>query len=372
MKKIAFVTLKTFSGVGGIEQFNKYVAKCLQELSNNGKYHIKVFSIYDDSADTCIIDAKNFKGYSQRKAFAVLDIIRQLRGFDMVILGHVLLYPIGEILKLVSKKIKWYFFTHGIEVWHAIPERHKKALQRCNGILSVSQFTADALVIKHGVAKTKIEIFYNALDAQRLHNANDDLVQNLKIKYNLCKEDTVFLTVSRMSEKERDKGYLLAIKAMAALVTEYKNVKHILIGTITPEEKVYINNILKENGLQECVVLAGYVSDEDLPSYYELADVFVMPSRKEGFGIVFIEAAWYGLQVIAGNKDGSKEAILYGEMGILVNVDVQEEINTAMKAQLGYRKTNNIRARNRHLINENFSYNRMYERLENFIEKNTN
>ena len=372
MKKIAFVTLKTFSGVGGIEQFNKYVAKCLQELGANGKYKKKVFSIYDDSPDAAIIEAKNFKGYKQRKVFAVLDIIRQVRGFDIVILGHVLLYPVGDILNFISKKTKWYFFAHGIEVWNKIPERQKKALQRCNGVLSVSRFTADALIANQGVMKDKIEIFYNSLDSKRLQNANDNLVQNLKIKYNLCEEDTVFLTVSRMSEKERDKGYPSAIKAMAELVREHKNVKHILIGTSTPEELVYINRLVAEHKLEGHVILAGYVSDEDLPNYYALADVFVMPSRKEGFGIVFIEAAWYGLQVIAGNKDGSKEAILYGEMGILVNADVQEEVNAAMKAQLGYRKTDSIIARNRHLINDNFSYKKMLERLENFIEKNTN
>ena len=52
------------------------------------------------------------------------------------------------------------------------------------------------------------------------------------------------------------------------------------------------------------VEFPGYVSDEGLPSLFSRADLFVMPSRKEGFGIVFLESLTCGLPVIAGNRDG--------------------------------------------------------------------
>lgn len=369
MKKIAFITLKTFSGVGGIEQFNKYVTKCLQELADSHQYQVKVFSVYDDKADAAIIDATHFKGYKQRKIFAVLDIIRQVRGFDIVILGHILLWPIGEILNLVSKNTKWYFFAHGIEVWNDIPARQKSALQKCTGILSVSQFTADTLINKQGVDANKVTLFYNAVDKERLQNANENLLQELRIKYNIRTEETVFITVSRMSEKERGKGYPLVIKAMGELVKQGKEVRHLLIGTVTPEEKVYINHLIEDNQLADHIILTGYVSDDNLPAYYALADVFVMPSKKEGFGIVYIEAAWYGLQVIAGNEDGSKEAVLNGKMGILVNPHLQEEIYNAMLSSIGFKKNLQKTDYNRRLIDEHFSLEKMRRRLEDLIEK---
>jgi glycosyltransferase involved in cell wall biosynthesis len=56
-----------------------------------------------------------------------------------------------------------------------------------------------------------------------------------------------------------------------------------------------------------------------LPAYYQLADVFVMPSTGEGFGIVFLEASATGLPVIGGNRDGSVDALAEGRLGALVD-----------------------------------------------------
>ena len=53
----------------------------------------------------------------------------------------------------------------------------------------------------------------------------------------------------------------------------------------------------------------GYVPDEDLPDLYRLADLFVMPSTQEGFGIVYLEAAACGLRVVGGVGGGSGDAI---------------------------------------------------------------
>jgi glycosyltransferase involved in cell wall biosynthesis len=63
-----------------------------------------------------------------------------------------------------------------------------------------------------------------------------------------------------------------------------------------------------------------------------------MPSRKEGFGIVFIEAMFYGLPVIAGNIDGSADALADGELGFLVDPDQPEEILSALECALDNRK----------------------------------
>ncbi|MBA7664368.1 GDP-mannose-dependent alpha-(1-6)-phosphatidylinositol monomannoside mannosyltransferase [subsurface metagenome] len=78
------------------------------------------------------------------------------------------------------------------------------------------------------------------------------------------------------------------------------------------------------------VILTGYVPDNKLVDYYNLCDVFVMPSKKEGFGIVFLEALACGKPVIAGNKDGSVDAILNGNLGALVDPDNLEQITESI------------------------------------------
>ena len=83
-------------------------------------------------------------------------------------------------------------------------------------------------------------------------------------------------------------------------------------------------------GLQQQIILTGFIPDEALAGHYDLADLFIMPSRKEGFGIVFIEAMYYGKPVIAGNMDGSVDALHNGEFGLLINPNSQQEITEAI------------------------------------------
>src|SRR6185437_5235857 len=74
----------------------------------------------------------------------------------------------------------------------------------------------------------------------------------------------------------------------------------------------------------------GFIPDEELEDHFAMSDMYVMPSRKEGFGIVFIEAMYYGLPVIAGNMDGSADALLNGQLGQLVDPDNVQEIAEAV------------------------------------------
>ncbi len=79
----------------------------------------------------------------------------------------------------------------------------------------------------------------------------------------------------------------------------------------------------------------AYFSDEEKTDFFSICDVFAMPSKGEGFGIVFLEALACGKPVVAGNKDASSEPLLNGELGLLVDPDNKEEI---MKAIIGILK----------------------------------
>jgi len=77
------------------------------------------------------------------------------------------------------------------------------------------------------------------------------------------------------------------------------------------------------------------VAAQDLPDHYRLADVFVMPSTGEGFGIAFLEAMASGVRVIGGNRDGSVDPLGDGTLGTAVDPEDAHELASAICAALG-------------------------------------
>ena len=100
-----------------------------------------------------------------------------------------------------------------------------------------------------------------------------------------------------------------------------------------------------------------------------MADTYIMPSKKEGFGIVFIEALVCGTPVIAGNIDGSVDALQNGEAGTLINPDSVEDIaNAIMKhaVMTSSEKEEERRAIVKKTL-EHFSFDKYKQRLEGIL-----
>jgi glycosyltransferase involved in cell wall biosynthesis len=85
------------------------------------------------------------------------------------------------------------------------------------------------------------------------------------------------------------------------------------------DDRPRVQTIARELSVDNAVTFTGFVADEELADHYRLADVFAMPSTSEGFGIVFLEALACGTPVLAGNCDGSVDAVDKGRLGRLVD-----------------------------------------------------
>ena len=142
-------------------------------------------------------------------------------------------------------------------------------------------------------------------------------------------------------------------------------VKYLLAGSYDNDEKIFLEKLIAKTRLEERVLLAGYIDDEELENYFAIADIYIMPSRKEGFGIVFIEAMYYGLPVIAGNIDGSADALLNGKLGQLVDPDNVEEITNAIEKVL---TDKNAFIPNTELLIKHFSYQTYKHNLQELLK----
>jgi L-malate glycosyltransferase len=103
------------------------------------------------------------------------------------------------------------------------------------------------------------------------------------------------------------KGHDILLKSISLLIKKYPEIKLLIIGNGDDLKK--FQTLSKKLELEKCVIWCGSVEPEKLPQYYKAMDIFVMPSRYEGFGLTAIEAMASGVSVIGSNVDGLKEVI---------------------------------------------------------------
>ncbi|NEQ88442.1 MAG: glycosyltransferase family 4 protein, partial [Moorea sp. SIO2I5] len=123
---------------------------------------------------------------------------------------------------------------------------------------------------------------------------------------------------------EQYKGYDQILGALPQIRQRIPNIHYILVGK--GDDRLRIEQLISQLQLQDCVTLTGYVPDEELAAHYHLCDVFAMPSKAEGFGIVYLEALASGKPALGGNQDGAIDALCHGELGVLVNPNDVNEI----------------------------------------------
>lgn len=367
MSKSLFLTLRVFSATGGIEKVCRILGKALYEASIKNEGTVQICSMYDrqrDAYNNLYFPSENFRGFGINKLSFINEMLSEGIKSDTVILSHINLLLVGWLIKKVSPATKIILLAHGIEIWYPLGNSKKKMLQRCDKILAVSAYTKNKIIEVHELPEEKCAVLNNCLDPflalPSLPKKNDALLK----KYGFKETDSILMTLTRLSSKERYKGYDKVIEATAQLKEKYPHIKYIIAGSFDSSEKIFVDHLIKQYGLQNNVVLPGYIKDEELENHFAMSDMYVMPSRKEGFGIVFIEAMYYGLPVIAGNIDGSSDALLNGKLGQLVNPGDVNDIATAIANVLENKKSFSP---DRNLLLQFFSYEIYKEKLADII-----
>src|SRR5206468_10307454 len=142
----------------------------------------------------------------------------------------------------------------------------------------------------------------------------------------------VITTLARLRADERYKGIDEVLEVMPSLVREMPDLVYLILGD--GDDRCRLESKTRTLGMDSHVVFAGYISEEEKVAHYRLADAFVMPGRGEGFGIVYLEAMACGVPVVASKADASREAVLNGQLGLLVDPENPQEIRAAIKEAL--------------------------------------
>lgn len=225
-----------------------------------------------------------------------------------------LLYAHGEeiLVSLTSRKLAWL-----------LPRIYRGAAN----IIANSRHTK-MLLQDLGVDASKIHIIHPGVHTQSFCTS-PEAAQRIRQKHHLGAAP-VLLTVGRM---QRRKGQDMVIQALPRIRQKMPHVKYLMVGT--GEELASLTTMAQEVGVQDSVVFAGGVPDQELAAYYAACDVFIMPNRQiggdiEGFGIVYLEAGAAGKPVIGGKSGGTDDAIVDGVTGIRVDGNNSVEIADAV------------------------------------------
>jgi len=192
-------------------------------------------------------------------------------------------------------------------------------LRRADALIAISEYTKRTLVEALGLSPEHIHIVYPAVDHERFRPM--EVPDAFRARYGLDKERRYILYVG--SDDPR-KNLKTLIRAFALVKQQVGEVKLLKVGAPHfMRERQRLLALIAELGLEQDVLFFDEVPDEDLPLFYNVADVFVMPSLYEGFGLPVLEAMACGVLVIVASMASLPEVV--GDAGIVVNpIDVEE------------------------------------------------
>ena len=276
---------------------------------------------------------------ARRKASAPLSEASHLnsqpsKGFDLVICGHINLLPAAFLARRFMRRAPdstsgipcpLVLVMHGLDAW----EPHRSALvrslaRRVDAFVSVSAFTWDRFVRWSHVAAAKSFLLPNCVDLSGFSPGEKDPV--LLKKYGLDGRK-VLMTLGRLLP-DRPKGIDEVLELLPELAKEVPQIAYLIAGDGPDRSRLAAKAI--QLGVGDRVAFAGRVPESEKAAHYRLADAFVMPGYGEGFGIVYLEALACGIPVLASTLDASREALLDGEMGLLVDPRNREALRRGL------------------------------------------
>jgi len=217
-------------------------------------------------------------------------------------------------LPLLRKK-PMLTFLHGIEIWEDAPARYVRSARRATLLLANSAFTRDKAERLHG-GFARARVCWLATEG-------DDPPPPAPP---LAERRPEVLIVSRLGERYKGHEELIACWDRIAAAVPGATLR--IVGTGPFNDR--LRRLAAESPAAKYIVFEGFVPDADLDRLYAGATVFAMPSRGEGFGLVYIEAMRHGLPVLASDEDAAPEVVLHGETGYTVNRGRPDELPDAL------------------------------------------
>lgn len=307
---------------GGIARSNLNVLCAMVDISRDTGRSLHVVSLHEEPVHRPGILPENasFTGCRGQKwhyarslwclghseTFYLFDHVH----LAMPMLPHMLL-GIGKVVIL----------AHGSESWRRVRPTSKLLYRKADLCLTNSYYTLRRMRETFGG--------FRALDCQLGLPPGTTLTGEMKENRDASEflqsidgevrrlGERMLLLVGRMDSREREKGHYALLDAWPRIFARYPDAQLVFAGPGDDRER--ISSRAEELGLSASVFVPGYLDERALHGLYARCHAFVMPSRQEGFGLVYLEAMSHAKACVGCRADGAEDVIVDGETGYLVN-----------------------------------------------------
>ena len=192
-------------------------------------------------------------------------------------------------------------YIHGVERW---------ITNRSDRVIACSTFMREQIVDVFGVPESSIEVIANGIDPEDLQPQDDEELRRLRAEF-AEPDESLILLVGRLVY---EKGFQFALQAVPEIIERLPNTRFVVAGSGTHEQE--LRRQAEELGLMSHGTFVGWIGDDVLHSLYRIADVCVVPSIYEPFGLVALEAMASSCPCIVADTGGLREVVPHDEVGL--------------------------------------------------------
>lgn len=321
-----FLQTQTYKGHGGVQTYMRRLAEVLSSICEDAREPLVSVSLNDSVVSGEVhlnrVRYEEFIGSRQNKLSFVHSAVRVLRRrkHGIAVLGHINLATTGYWLRKCGLLDGYVIVLHGIEAWTRKTRGVRVACRHAAAIVATTRYTACEFQMQNGFAHRHMYVVPISLPDHALPPC---------LPQPSPAESFTVLTVGRLDSSERYKGVDTLIVTVGAMAREGFPIRLQIVGDGNDRERLreYSLSAAPANAIE----FLGNVPDEQLPDVYCGADLFAMPSRGEGFGLVFLEAMRHGKPCIGGRHGGTPEVIRNGVDGFLVEYGERHELDRRLR-----------------------------------------
>lgn len=259
-------------------------------------------------------------GADRSKKRLITHALTSMPRTDVLFVGHLGAGPVACAMKLLRRVRDYYVILHGIEAWKRVSALDRRALMGAKKIIATTRYTAEECGRHNAIPADRFTVIPLCADERPVTPSPDFRLNG----------DFKLLCVARQDAAERYKGFEHVFAALAQLRPAHPEIHFNLVGDGNDQPR--LKALAEDMGVQENVTFWGRLPDGDLAAAYQHCDVYVMPSSREGFGIVFLEAMRHGKPCIGGNHGGTRDVIEHNRSGYLVEYYDSEALARFIRA----------------------------------------